>query len=299
MSTLTTPETVRAQRDERTDERFAEALVHSRQLYSAASRMTRNPADAEDLVQETYARAYASFHQFKEGTNLRAWLHRILTNTFISSHRKSKREPALSSAGIEDWQLERAQVRAPGGLRSAEELALDRIPDARVTTAFRELPDDFRMAVYLADVEGYGYREIAGMMGCPIGTVMSRLHRGRNRLRELLTEVQGRPDQACPGDRHQGPFRHEQGTADRLLAQPLKVSGRLILPWPTPARPGRSRPHQPPDSPGDAVTSETAVAEVASDAVPGSTAPSRLLGGKAPSLSPLKSRTGRTPRCSP
>ena len=131
MSTLTTPEAVQAQRDDRTDERFAEALGHSRQLYSAASRMTRNPADAEDLVQETYARAYASFHQFKEGTNLRAWLHRILTNAFISSHRKSKREPALSTSGIEDWQLERAQVRAPGGLRSAEELALDRIPDAR------------------------------------------------------------------------------------------------------------------------------------------------------------------------
>jgi RNA polymerase sigma-70 factor (ECF subfamily) len=188
MSPLTTPEAAHPQRGDQTDERFAEALGHSRQLYSAASRMTRNRADAEDLVQETYARAYASFHQFKEGTNLRAWLHRILTNTFISSHRKSKREPALSTAGIADWQLERAQLHTPGGLRSAEELALDRIPDARVTTAFRELPDDFRLAVYLADVEGYGYREIASMMGCPIGTVMSRLHRGRNRLRELLAE---------------------------------------------------------------------------------------------------------------
>ena len=99
MSTLTTPERVQAQRDDRTDERFAEALGHSRQLYSAASRMTRNPADAEDLVQETYARAYASFHQFKEGTNLRAWLHRILTNTFISSHRKTSASPRSAPLG--------------------------------------------------------------------------------------------------------------------------------------------------------------------------------------------------------
>jgi RNA polymerase sigma-70 factor (ECF subfamily) len=174
--------------DDSTRERFAEALAHSRQLYSAAARMTRNPADAEDLVQETYARAFASFHQFTEGTNLRAWLHRILTNTFISSHRKKQREPVLTVAGVEDWHLVRAQAHLPGGLRSAEELALDRMPDARVTTAFRELPDDFRMAVYLADVEGFGYREIAGLMGCPVGTVMSRLHRGRNRLRESLTE---------------------------------------------------------------------------------------------------------------
>jgi RNA polymerase sigma-70 factor, ECF subfamily len=174
--------------DDSTQERFAEALTHSRQLYSAAARMTRNPADAEDLVQETYARAFASFHQFTEGTNLRAWLHRILTNTFISSHRKKQREPVLTVAGVEDWHLVRAQAHLPGGLRSAEELALDRMPDARVTTAFRELPDDFRMAVYLADVEGFGYREIAGLMDCPVGTVMSRLHRGRHRLRELLTE---------------------------------------------------------------------------------------------------------------
>jgi RNA polymerase sigma-70 factor (ECF subfamily) len=177
-----------AQPSDGADARFAEALAHSGQLYYAAARMTRNPADAEDLVQETYARAYASFHQFKEGTNLRAWLHRILTNTFISSYRRSKREPATSTAGVEDWQLERAQAQVPGGLRSAEELALDRIPDRRITSAFHELPYDFRTAVYLADIEGFGYREIAAMMGCPIGTVMSRLHRGRSRLRELLTD---------------------------------------------------------------------------------------------------------------
>jgi RNA polymerase sigma-70 factor (ECF subfamily) len=174
--------------DEVAHERFAEALVHSRQLYSAATRMTRNPADAEDLVQETYARAYASFHQFTEGTSLRAWLNRILTNTFVSIYRKKQREPALTGPAVEDWHLARVQAYLPGGLRSAEELALDRIPDTRVTSAFRELPEDFREAVFLADIEGYGYREIAAIMGCPIGTVMSRLHRGRNRLRELLTE---------------------------------------------------------------------------------------------------------------
>jgi RNA polymerase sigma-70 factor, ECF subfamily len=171
-----------------TQARFAEALVHSRQLYSAAARMTRNHADAEDLVQETYARAFASFHQFSDGTNLRAWLHRILTNAFISSHRKKQREPVFSTAGVEDWHLIRAQAYLPGGLRSAEELALDRMPDKRVTSAFRELPKDFRTAVYLADIEGLGYREIASIMGCPLGTVMSRLHRGRRRLRESLTE---------------------------------------------------------------------------------------------------------------
>jgi RNA polymerase sigma-70 factor, ECF subfamily len=188
VATQTANQAVPPQRDEGTQARFAEALVHSRQLYSAAARMTRNSADAEDLVQETYARAYASFHRFQEGTNLRAWLHRILTNAFISSHRKKQREPVMTTAGVEDWHLARAQTYLPGGLRSAEELALDRMPDVRVTTAFKELPDDFRTAVFLADIEGFGYREIADIMGCPIGTVMSRLHRGRSRLRELLTE---------------------------------------------------------------------------------------------------------------
>jgi RNA polymerase sigma-70 factor, ECF subfamily len=166
--------------------RFAEALGHMRQLHAKASRMTRDHTDAEDLVQETYARAFASFHQFKEGTNLKAWLNRILTNTFISSYRKRQREPALTLAGLEDWQLARAQSHTMGGMRSAEELALDHMPDASVTNALRQLSGDFRMAVYLADVEGFGYREIAQIMRCPIGTVMSRLHRARGQLRELL-----------------------------------------------------------------------------------------------------------------
>jgi len=175
------------------DIRFDEALGYMRQLRAKASRMTRNHSDAEDLVQETYARAFASFHQFKEGTNLRAWLNRILTNTFISSYRKRQREPVLTASGLEDWQLERAHAHSTGmTARSAEELALDRITDTAVTDALRQLPADFRMAVYLADVEGFGYREIAEIMHCPIGTVMSRLHRGRSRLRELLKNADDR-----------------------------------------------------------------------------------------------------------
>ena len=171
-------------RDECADPLFAEALAHKTQLYSAASRLTRNPADAEDLVQETYAKAYASFHQFTEGTNLRAWLNRILKNTFINTYRKRMREPLLATGEIEDWQLERADRT-----RSAEDLALERLPDARLTDAFRQLPSDFRIAVYLADIEGFAYREIADIMRCPVGTVMSRLHRGRGRLRELLQDT--------------------------------------------------------------------------------------------------------------
>jgi RNA polymerase sigma-70 factor, ECF subfamily len=187
--------TPRSPRDPSAEVRFDEALGYMRQLHAKASRMTRNHSDAEDLVQETYARAFASFHQFKEGTNLRAWLNRILTNTFISGYRKRQREPVLTASGLEDWQLERAYAHSAQSLRatrSAEELALDRMTDTDVTDALRRLPEDFRMAVYLADVEGFGYREIAEIMHCPIGTVMSRLHRGRGRLRELLENASER-----------------------------------------------------------------------------------------------------------
>jgi RNA polymerase sigma-70 factor (ECF subfamily) len=173
-------------RDERADPRFAEALGHMKQLHAAAVRMTRNTADAEDLVQETYARAYASFHQFREGTNIRAWLNRILRNTFINGYRKRLREPVLATTAIEDWQLAGGQSHAADGPRSAEELALDHFPDPGLKEAFRQLPRDFQVAVYLADVEGFAYREIADIMRCPVGTVMSRLHRGRSRLREQL-----------------------------------------------------------------------------------------------------------------
>jgi RNA polymerase sigma-70 factor (ECF subfamily) len=166
-----------------------EALVHMADLRAAATAMTRNSRDAEDLVQETYTKAYASFGQFRAGSNARAWLLRILTNAFINGYRRRQREPVrVSTTGVEDWQLTRGWAGRGVVPRSAEEMALDRLPDSSVVQALKELPQDFRTAVYLADMEGFSYREVADIMRCPVGTVMSRLHRARGQLRGKLRD---------------------------------------------------------------------------------------------------------------
>ena len=169
---------------------FAElAMPFMSALYSAALRMTRNPSDAEDLVQETYLRAYRGFGGFKEGTNLKAWLYKILTNTFINSYRAKKRRPdEVDFDNAEDFYLFRriGGLEAAEAVRTPEQTVLDAMPESVVKDAIDSLPEQFRVAVLLADVEGFSYKEIAEIMGTPIGTVMSRLHRGRRGLKKLL-----------------------------------------------------------------------------------------------------------------
>lgn len=185
MATETTSETLQKQR------LFEEqALPLLDQLYGGAMRLTRNPQDAEDLIQETYLKAFSNFDSFKQGTNLKAWLYRIMTNTYINSYRKAKRRPVESSADeLSDFQLYTTSGHDATGLESAEVEALKQMPDSEISEAMNDLPEDYRMVVYYSDVVGLAYKEIAEVMGTPLGTVMSRLHRGRKLLRGALKDV--------------------------------------------------------------------------------------------------------------
>lgn len=182
-------------RTEETDAQLAErferdALPLLDQLYGGALRMTRNPADAEDLVQEAYMKAYQGFRSYKPGTNLKAWMYRILTNTYINNYRKAQRRPAeYATDDITDSQIAETASHTSSGLRSAEVEAMALLPDEEIRAALMDLNEDYRMVVYYADVEGLPYKEIADIMATPIGTVMSRLHRGRKQLREALKDV--------------------------------------------------------------------------------------------------------------
>ena len=166
-----------------------QALEHIDKLYAHAMRKTGNRVDANDLVQETYLKAFAAFDQFQQGTNIKAWLHRILENTYINQYRKLQNQPYYSPLEeLEDWQLGDAESRTATTSRSAEAEAIDHLPASAVKDALQSIPEDFRVAVYLVDVEGYSYQEVAEIMDTPTGTVMSRLHRGRKLLREQLAD---------------------------------------------------------------------------------------------------------------
>jgi len=173
---------------ERTSRFERDAMQYTSQLYAAALRYTKNPHDAQDLVKDTYAKAFTSFHQFEPGTNLKAWLYRILTTTFINTYRKDQRRPLISDGEVEDWQLAASASHTSDQGKSAEDEVLENLPDGDVKRALHEIPEEFRLAVFYADVEGYSYKEIAEILGIPSGTVMSRLHRGRKLLRTLLAD---------------------------------------------------------------------------------------------------------------
>ncbi|WP_028648840.1 sigma-70 family RNA polymerase sigma factor [Nocardiopsis sp. CNT312] len=203
MTTITadqTSTTGETRAEEQTLDFAAAVTPFADQLYPTALRMTRNPADAEDLVQETFAKAFANFHQFRAGTNLRAWLYRILTNTFINSYRKKKREPIQDTTDeIKDWQLAAAEAHTSSGMRSAETEVLDHLPDSDIKQALACLPEDFQEVIYLVDIEGYAYKEVAERMGTPLGTVMSRLHRARRQLRGMLADYGRERGMRVPG----------------------------------------------------------------------------------------------------
>jgi RNA polymerase sigma-70 factor (ECF subfamily) len=166
-----------------------DAMPLAPQLYAAALRLTRNPADAEDLVQETFLKAYRAYGTFEAGTNLKAWLYRILTNTFINNYRRDTRRPQETDLGdLEDLYLFRRLSResSTGDTGSAEDQLLDGLVESDIKEAIEALPENFRMVVLLADLEGFSYKEIADILDIPIGTVMSRLHRGRKALQRAL-----------------------------------------------------------------------------------------------------------------
>ena len=172
-----------------------QAMEYADQLYAAAMRLAKNPADAADLVQETYLKGYQAFDRFEQGTNLKAWLYRILTNTYINVYRKRQKTGIQEGLDdLEEWQVGESESLTTKATRSAEAEAIDHMPDLAVRDALHALPEERRLVIYFADVEGYSYQEIAEIMDTPVGTVMSRLHRGRRELRDALADYAPREE---------------------------------------------------------------------------------------------------------